>query len=425
MLEAICLKAMAEEIKDRYDSMAELASALTDYLKSPATASSSPGPAQPAGPMAGSSRHQGSDTLMDQFFEPLAAENDPGPIIDSSPRAKTKSIVLPVPGDDESRRRRPPLIAAASGFGLILLGVIIYVNTDRTHVTMDFGEPKSKVKVVVEEEGKKIVDITVQPREVAPSKEWISPAMNMKLVLIPAGSFQMGSPDDDKDALDDEKPRHPVRITRPFYLGVCEVTQGQYRAVTGKTPSCFKGSDELPVEQVSWLDAVEFCNALSRKENLPPFYVANGAKVAVPDWNAAGYRLPTEAEWEYACRAGSSTRYSFGDDAASLVEYAWDKLTSSGKTHPVREKRPNAWGLFDMHGNVWEWCWDSYDPDSYANLPEVNPHGPESASLRVRRGGSYVLNPCDQRSAFRARYHQDFRAYDVGLRVARSQSGSR
>jgi formylglycine-generating enzyme required for sulfatase activity/predicted Ser/Thr protein kinase len=423
-LEAICLKAMAKEIGDRYTSMAELGAALNDYLLSSAVASSSPSPARPDWPAAGSSRHQDSDTLMDQFFEELASENAAAPIIDSRPRAKAKSIVPPVPGHgDESRRPRWPLIAAAAGLGLILLGFIIYVNADRIHRGTDFGAPKSKSNVA-EEEGKKNVDITVQPKEVEPREEWVSPATNLKFVLIPSGSFQMGSPDDDKDALDDEKPRHSVRITRPFYLGVSEVTQGQYRAVTGKNPSSFKGPDELPVEQVSWLDAVAFCNELSRKENLAPFYVIEGADVAVPDWNAAGYRLPTEAEWEYACRAGSSTRYNFGDDAASLVEYAWDHLNSRGKTHPVREKRPNAWGLFDMHGNVWEWCWDSYDGDSYANVPEVNPHGPASTSLRVRRGGSYVLNPCDQRSAFRARYYRDFRTHDVGFRVARGQFDS-
>ena len=137
----------------------------------------------------------------------------------------------------------------------------------------------------------------------------ITNSIGMKLALIPAGEFLMGSPDSDKDAQADEKPQHRVRITRPFYLGATEVTQGQYRAVTGQSPSNFKGSDDLPVEKVSWNDAIAFCDKLSELEKGP----LGGAR----------YRLPTEAEWEYACRAGSTTRFSFGDDAASLGEFAW------------------------------------------------------------------------------------------------------
>ena len=162
----------------------------------------------------------------------------------------------------------------------------------------------------------------------------------MKLVLIPAGEFLMGSPDSDKDAEDDEKPQHRVRITRPFYLGA-RGDQGQYRAVTGENPSHFKGSDDLPVEKVSWNDAIAFCNKLSEREGLKPYYQFG----AVARSGGEGYRLPTEAEWEYACRAGSTTRYSFGDDAASLGEYAWFNGNSGSKTHPVGQKRPNAWGL--------------------------------------------------------------------------------
>ena len=212
----------------------------------------------------------------------------------------------------------------------------------------------------------------------------------MKLALIPAGEFLMGSPDSDKDASDDEKPQHRVRITQPFYLGVYQVTQGQYRAVTGANPSHFKGSDDLPVESVSWHDAIAFCNKLSEREGLKPYYQLDAATRS----GGEGYRLPTEAEWEYACRAGSTTRYSFGDDAASLGEYAWFNGNSGGKTHPVGQKRPNAFGLYDMHGNVWEWCWDVYAAYN-ANSPGADPDGPSGASGRVIRGGCWGDFPRD------------------------------
>jgi formylglycine-generating enzyme required for sulfatase activity len=243
----------------------------------------------------------------------------------------------------------------------------------------------------------------------------------IKLKRIPAGEFLMGSPDEDKDASGDEKPRHRVRITRPSYLGVTEVTQGQYRAVTGQSPSQFKGSDDLPVEQVSWDDAIAFCNKLSEAEGLKPYYRFGAGEQSGGD----GYRLPTEAEWEYACRAGNPARYSFGDDPASLGEYAWiDEDFAKGSTHPVGQKRPNAFGLFDMHGNVWEWCWDWYDAKPYAQSPVDDPSGPlKAASFRVRRGGSWINDPLNARSANRDGNIPGYRFISLGFRLARGQSG--
>ena len=154
----------------------------------------------------------------------------------------------------------------------------------------------------------------------------------MKLMLIPAGDFEMGSPASDQDAFPHEKPQHRVRITRPFYMGVHEVTQGQYRAVTGEDPSHFKGSDDLPVESVSWDDAITFCNKLSELEGLKPCYQSGAAQSG-----GNGYRLPTEAEWEYACRAGSETRFGFGETAARRGEFAWCRATRMAR--PIRSVR--------------------------------------------------------------------------------------
>jgi formylglycine-generating enzyme required for sulfatase activity len=237
----------------------------------------------------------------------------------------------------------------------------------------------------------------------------VTNSIDMKLVLIPPGEFLMGSPDSDKDARHGETPQHQVRITRPFYLGATEVTQGQYRAVTLQSPSRFKGSDDLPVEQVSWNDAIAFCDKLSalEKERLV----------------GARYRLPTEAEWEYACRAGSTTRFSFGDDAASLNEFAWYNGNSDRKTHPVGQQRPNAWGLYDIHGNVKEWCWDWYDASYYGQSPGADPLGPSQGAVRVARAGSWVHIPMGCRAAVRDRRAPGARPDDLGFRVVRVQSG--
>jgi formylglycine-generating enzyme required for sulfatase activity len=260
----------------------------------------------------------------------------------------------------------------------------------------------------------------------------------IKLKRIPAGSFLMGSPDDDKEAFGREKPQHRVRISKPFYVGVYEVTQAQYEAVMGNNPSYFSPNgggkekvagqltDQHPVKSISWLDAVTFCNKLSEREGRKPFYEIDGKEVRVPDWSGPSYRLPTEAEWEYACRGNSSTpmRYSFGDDAAELGEYAWfGEDFSKGATHPVGQKKPNGFGLHDMHGNVWEWCWDWFGEDYYKQSPAADPTGPEVASDRVYRGGGWYNLPRYCRSAYRDRDAPGYRFSFLGFRMALVQSG--
>ena len=254
----------------------------------------------------------------------------------------------------------------------------------------------------------------------------------IKLKRIPAGTFRMGSAADDNDARPNEKPQHQVRITKPFYLGIYEVTQAQYESVIGSNPSYFsptgdgkdkvagRSTSEYPVERVSWKDAVKFCNALSRKESLKPFYEENGENVAILDRRGSGYRLPTEAEWEYACRAGSAARYSFGNAPALLLEHGWIEANSGGVSHPVGEKRPNGFGIYDMHGNVCEWCSDLWDAGYYKKSPEVDPPGPLVAPFRLTRGGTWQNSGLAARSAFRNEGRPGVKASNRGFRLARN-----
>ncbi len=275
-----------------------------------------------------------------------------------------------------------------------------------------------------------------------PRRDWTN-SIGMKLVRIEPGSFLMGSTKDQidkfmrlfpgfaREEFDAEQPQHHVKITRPFFLGIYEVTQGQYQAVMGENPSHFKGSDDLPVEQVSWLDAVLFCNKLSEREKRTPCYRINGTEVTIAGGN--GYRLPTEAEWEYACRAGSTTMYPC-DEAGKLDAHAWNYHNSGNETHPVGQKLPNAWGLYDMLGNVWEWCQDWYDIGYYtackdwheighytASTPVDSP-GPYLASgYRVIRGSSWDYFARFCRPAYRDRNTPKYRYYSLGFRVAAVQ----
>jgi formylglycine-generating enzyme required for sulfatase activity len=268
----------------------------------------------------------------------------------------------------------------------------------------------------------------------------------MKLVLIPPGEFDMGSTPEEiaaeaetvpaayRSLFHGEAPRHRVKITKSFYMAVFLVTQSEYERIAGVNPSAYtarqmdasqfnppisgrgrefrgrmanrmsgKDTSRHPVETVSWDDATEFCRRLS----------------AAPAERAAGrvYRLPTEAEWEYACRAGTTTRWFFGNDSARLGDYAWTISNCQGTTHPVGEKGKNSWGLYDICGNVCQWCADWIDGAYYRQSPPNDPRGPASGSFRVWRGGSWGGQAFHCGSAFRLSGPPDTRNLNNGFRV--------
>jgi formylglycine-generating enzyme required for sulfatase activity len=220
------------------------------------------------------------------------------------------------------------------------------------------------------------------------------------MVRIAAGSFTMGS---DRGGAD-EQPAHRVSLDA-FYLDKYQVTQESYVSLMGKNPSKNQESGKNPVERVRWTDAAAYCNARSKHDGLEPCY----REVKPGDWEcnfqANGYRLPTEAEWEYACRAGTDSDFCFGNDAQELGKYAWYASNAGNKTHRVGQKQPNAWGLFDMHGNVWEWVNDFYAADSYKESSERNPRGPKSG-MGLMRGGSFRDSPDSCRCSYR-KYNDD------------------
>ena len=218
-------------------------------------------------------------------------------------------------------------------------------------------------------------------------------SIGMHFVPIPAGTFTRGQ----------GQSAHKVTLTQSFHLGQYEVTQEQYKQVMGSNPSGFKEATR-PVETVNWNEAVEFCRKLS----------------AMPQEKSAGfvYRLPTDAEWEYASRAGTTTGFSFGDASDEMGNYGWLTSNSQETTHPVGQKKPNPWGLYDMYGNVWEWCldWDG----RRSSGSSVDPTGPASGSLRVFRGGGWKSSPRNCRPDNRGKLAEVYRGNNLGFRVIRS-----
>ncbi len=246
----------------------------------------------------------------------------------------------------------------------------------------------------------------------------LSNSIGMRLVPIRAGTFQMGSPPGEPGRGRDER-QHEVMISGNYHMGAHEVTQSQFaKIMEGDNPSFFQGMAmkkwfekdtptlDYPVESVTWFDAVKFCQRLSD----------------IPAEKMAGrvYRLPTEAEWEYACRAGTTSRFFFGEDEGDLRFYAWFRPNAGQRTHPVGQKRPNSWGLHDMYGNVWEWCSDWYEPE-YPSGAVKDPKGPDRGSLKVIRGGDWGDEPPYCRSAERDSIQPGHTGNDRGFRVVMIQ----
>jgi formylglycine-generating enzyme required for sulfatase activity len=218
----------------------------------------------------------------------------------------------------------------------------------------------------------------------------------IELVRLPSGQFTMGS----TRGLPLEVPVHPVVIERPLFLGRFPITQGQWTAVMGTNPSLFRGEDRRPVDSVSWDDAQGFCGRLS-------------------DLTGREVRLPTEAEWEYACRAGSTSEYFFGDDEQGLGEYAWYELNSDEQTHPVGLRLPNPWGLSDLLGNVWEWCEDIWHAD-YTGAPSSGTawmEGESAQPRRVLRGAAWDMDAFRCRSAYRSHDWKQLGTSRFGVRI--------
>jgi formylglycine-generating enzyme required for sulfatase activity len=332
------------------------------------------------------------------FVEALAVPGAPVPA--PSPPSPFGTTVLPAPSPRPGPRGRGRWVLLAGLLLLLAVGLPLLLGLGRGRQPVQVGIPTEDL----------VLDL--------------GGGVKLELVYIKEGDFWMGSPRGESTSSDD-KPRHIVEITKPFWLGKSAVTQQQYTRLTGMgNPSyCAAtggGKDKVqgmdtsrfPVENVSWDDATAFCEELNRKH----------LSQAPEALRQAGYkfRLPTEAQWEYACRAGTGTAYYFGDDAAKLSDYAWYEDNSSGRTHEVGTRQRNGFGLYDMHGNVWQWCEDYYDPNYYSSSPIKDPFSGQKGAeaLRVLRGGSWVCSAGGCRAASRGLVGPAVRYHNYGFRVA-------
>jgi formylglycine-generating enzyme len=295
------------------------------------------------------------------------------------------------------------------------------VEVGERNLEVHYGDGQvEKLSAIVEEGGLTSVSFEYK-KSLLPAA---LPASGIDMVLVMGGTFTMGSPNSERERLGDEV-QHPVTVSS-FHMAKCDVTQGLYQSVVGSNPSKFTGDPNRPVEQVSWYDAVAFCNKLSERDGLQKVYTINGPEV-LANWWANGYRLPTEAEWEYAARGGLQGKSKYHTYAGSddLDQVAWHSGNSGGMTHPVGQKAPNALGLYDMSGNVAQWCWDLYGDYSlsgqyYSLSRQIDPHGTSSGVDRVFRGGSWLNEAQYARVARRFNNAApDFRDITLGFRLVR------
>ncbi|MCL2832770.1 MAG: formylglycine-generating enzyme family protein [Treponema sp.] len=325
------------------------------------------------------------------------------------------------------------------------LGAVSY-EWERNSKTGSIGT--GSTYTVRNDDGGSLITVTARvlgdPGHVTSGQIKTSPYVSEKgisMVWIPAGTFLMGSSEDDPDHQTDET-QHDVSLSNGFYMGIYPVTQGQWVTVVGENWSEFttdasegEVQGNRPAESIIWYYAIEFCNALSLRESLTPYYnldtnyysdpyndsdVDDFKMLVTKNETANGYRLPTEAQWEYACRAGTSTTYNFGNDVSQLGDYAWYQGNSGSKTHEVGLKIPNAWGLYDMLGNVLEMCWDWWSPITYLNGAQTDPQGSPIGGYRITRGGSWS-DPAGEnfRSAERFVVSPNYYSSDIGFRVVR------
>jgi formylglycine-generating enzyme required for sulfatase activity len=363
-LAAVLHKMLAKRPQDRYQTPAEVALALAPFSDAPVAV-----PASATAPLA------------------IPATTVTPPRDSWTVRAESTVTYAPEGHPTGKPPARPVKLwwLLGAGAGALVLGLLLFFLLKGGGDTDSSGPGSSR--------GQK------------PAAE-VTNSIGMTFVLIQPGTFTMGSPEADANHERQELPAHEVVIGKPFYLGTCQVTQAQFRQVMSRNPSTFtsveEGADRCPVETVSWDEAVEFCRTLS----------------ALDAEKKAGrvYRLPTEAEWEYACRAGTTTSFSFGNDWSRLGKYGWYKDNTGNHPHPVGRLVPNPWGLYDMHGNVMEWCLDGYDPDFYRRSPKNDPRGPD-VERKVLRGGSWLMDARSCRSAHRDWFEHFQRSYQVGFRV--------
>ena len=392
-IDALCLRALAKKPAERFASMSAFAAALVRYA-CPVAAVADP--------------------------KSVAPLSEAPPLLETAPLERTRSI-RPQKGSaakgasgrretessSSEQTRVPPSGRRPLHRGWLLAGAILIAALP---IAWMLSGGKSDAPSLSPSAPSRELDAAGLDKEV------INKTLSMKLVLIPAGTFTMGSAKGAAGADDDEVARHQVKISRSFYMGTTEVTKGQFgqfvQATQYKTEAekagakdtwknnSYSPTDAHPVLYVSWNDAVKFCEWLSREEK-------------------ETYELPTEAEWEYACRAGSTGAYSSGDDVKQLGDYAWYGDNSGYTPHPVGTKKANAWGLFDMHGNAWEWCADGMRAYPKEETKDVikDPKGPVAGTSRVLRGGSWGNGPRLCRSAYRVAYDAGLRIIIVGFRV--------